>query len=340
MKRDETIEKALRLTDHPEERGAVFRGLAEQIPDPERALMLIDRVRSNTRNGDDLFYLHLAVEELEQKHKDVRPAARALLERFFDHIPAPPRGLFETIETRDGSVPLFREIDGDSYWMGSAEGEGNDDEHPRHLVEVAAFRMAVVPVTVKHYQFFDPNHQPHEFEASTSSLDDPLKHPVQLVSWFAATSFCRWLACQTGFEGAGLPSEEEWEFAARAGSEDEYWSGNDEQDLARVGWYRENSEDRTHTVAELPANPWGLFDVHGNVWEWCESRWRANYDATPEGDSQDPTIGRRVLRGGSWFVYAHMARSVYRVNWYPDTWDNYAGFRVRLPALPSSEGGS
>jgi formylglycine-generating enzyme required for sulfatase activity len=169
------------------------------------------------------------------------------------------------------------------------------------------------------------------------------------VTWFAAVSFCRWLSqALPETAGARLPTEAEWEYACRAGTETAYWSGDGERDLDRVGWYEGNEDKRTHRVGEKPANPWGLYDVHGNVWEWTLSPWSDDYSDRRDGAVEDPQAvsvddligdepggGGRVNRGGSYADPARRARSAYR-GW-DSPWFGWwvLGFRVALPAAPS-----
>ncbi|MCA9542479.1 MAG: formylglycine-generating enzyme family protein, partial [Myxococcales bacterium] len=129
-----------------------------------------------------------------------------------------------------------------------------------------------------------------------------------------------------------LPTEAEWEYAARAGTTTRYWSGDTKADLARVGWYDKNSGGKTHPVAQMAANPWGLFDVHGNVREWCVD-WLGNYPAEPQTDPLGAPRGEdRVVRGGSFGDSADGARSAGRVRWRPWFRDGHVGFRLARPA--------
>src|SRR3990172_1474954 len=117
------------------------------------------------------------------------------------------------------------------------------------------------------------------------------RRPVDQVSWYDAVEFCNRLSEIAGLNpsydinnrsciftrnGYRLPTEAEWEYACRAGTTTRYYSGNSESDLARVGWYRLNSDGTTHPAAQKEPNAWGLFDMHGNVWEWCND-WMGNY---------------------------------------------------------------
>ena len=199
----------------------------------------------------------------------------------------------------------------------------------RELILDLPLRIGAVPVTCAQYAAFDPQHEGPRFGGDEEELG---LHPVADVTWYEAVSFCRWLDRQVpGCSGARLPTAEEWETACRAGTESVYWSGDQEDDLAGVGWYSENSEYRTHRVGEKPANAWGLYDVHGNVWEWTQTR-IADRDAEPEAGGPDPTSGRRVIRGGSFDVGAGLARSAVRLRGEPGHRSVYLGFRVVLPA--------
>jgi formylglycine-generating enzyme required for sulfatase activity len=266
------------------------------------------------------------------------------LERLFDHVPRPPEELFQWIDTpRDGKVPLWREIPAGSFLMGSPEGEGDADEHPQHPVTIAAaFRLGAVPVTNAQFAAFDADHQPTVREGVPP--EELHLHPVESVTWFEAVSFCRWLAHTFPWaRGARLPVEEEWEYACRAGSRSRYWSGDEESDLAAAGWGGRNSEGRTHRVGEKPANPWGLYDVHGNVWEWTLSPATGDYRAR-EGDldpaavevpsAEPPSGGRRVVRGGCYWSDAVGARAACRSFGNPGLGIGVRGFRVVLPAVP------
>ena len=178
------------------------------------------------------------------------------------------------------------------------------------------------------------------------SLEQGDDHPVVCVSWNDALSFCGWLNDKEG-KRYRLPTEAEWEYAARAGTTTPFHFGpviaNDRanfngdfdaslpwnrpaQDVAsaRLGPRRKN----TTAVGTFAANPWGLYDMHGNVWEWC-SDWEAKYLSEPMVDPIGPQTGSsRIKRGGSWNSYGHSCRAAYRLSGSPDKGDNDTGFRV------------
>ena len=347
----DTVPEILGLTGDAEDRAKVYQELPRLLPDGRSLLALVERLRCRTRDGNDLFWLDWVVRQVRKQDDGLQAEVEALLARFFDHIPAPPVGLFTDVETPiDGRVPVWCDIPSGKFWMGSREGEEGalDREHPRHRVEIVSrYRIAAVPVTRAHYAAFDPVHTSYGFSEVPDEGRD--HHPVNQVTWYAAVAFCRWLSqALPETAGARLPIEAEWEYACRAGTETAYWNGDSEQKLEEVGWYEENSEGRTHRVGEKPANPWGLYDVHGNVDEWTLSPWTEDYSERKDGVVEDPLSisvheevgddpggGRRVIRGGSFALGALWARSAFRNGLHPRLVWQDLGFRVVLPAAPS-----
>lgn len=344
----------LEQSDDWKARRAIFEQIPELVNEPERALAFVDILRRCTRDGNDLFFLERTAVEIGRKwRRSARQAAR-LRQRFFDHIPLPPEELFRQVKTPyDGSVELWREVPAGHCYLGSPADEGFGHERPRHSVNVtAAFRIAAVPVTNAQYAALDPSHPWCRWDGI--SEDELSHHPVVDVSWFAAMAFCRWLSrTLPELQGARLPVEEEWEYAARAGTQTRYWSGDTESDLACVGWYRRNSGGRTHRVGEKPSNPWNLYDVHGNVWEWTLSEWTRDYAGREKGIEIDPVVisgagatdfssydGVRVVRGGGFGNRTEATRTAHRLV-DPELWQGVQGFRVLLPHCgPGSNSGA
>jgi formylglycine-generating enzyme required for sulfatase activity len=203
------------------------------------------------------------------------------------------------------------------------------EEMPVHWVEFEnGFRIARTEITNEQYERFDPQHERHEYSEGDN-------HPVVNVYWDDARRYCEWLSEKSGLP-VRLPSEAEWECACRAGTETEYWSGDEEADLARVGWHDANSDFTTHPVAEKPANPFGLFDMHGNVWEWCEDTLHENYEGAPDDGSARVEGGTpyRVLRGGGWTSFPVGCRLASRYGMEPSDRDDDFGFRPAISVRP------
>ena len=154
------------------------------------------------------------------------------------------------------------------------------------------------------------------------------------MNWHDAVEFCRKLSKRPAEKAAGrvyrLPTEAQWEYACRAGTTTNYSFGDDGSDLGDYAWYRENSNSSTHPVGGKQPNAWGLYDMHGNVWEWC-SDWYGDY---PDRAVTDPTGTRtgssRVRRGGSWNYDAEVCRSANRRKYNQLNRFSSNGFRVCL----------
>ncbi len=198
-------------------------------------------------------------------------------------------------------------------------GDQHDDEKPVHRVTLSkGCFMGVHPVTQAQWEAVMGSNPSH-FQGAD--------RPVETVTWDDCQDFCERLAKQVG-KAVRLPTEVEWEYACRAGTTSDYWSGSDEAALKKVGWYAGNSDKQTKAVGKLGPNPWGLYNVHGNVWEWCRD-WHGPY---PTSDVSD-YIGvkeseYRVLRGGSWNRDPSYCRAAYR-GWSAPSYRGFnAGCRV------------
>jgi len=166
-----------------------------------------------------------------------------------------------------------------------------------------------------------------------------LTRPVELVSWHDATNYCRLRTVQERAAGRiptnsvyRLPTEAEWEYACRAGTSTRFYFGDDPDytNVAYYAWYYENGDLQTHSVGQLLPNSWGLYDMSGNVWEWCQD-WYAAYPGGSATNPQGPATGTfRVWRGGGWFENPRYCRSARRFNHYPDYIYEGLGIRVVL----------
>ncbi len=225
------------------------------------------------------------------------------------------------------------------FQMGTpdSEPERQDDESPQHQVTVPSFYLAKYPITQAQYQAI-MGQNPSYFKGSDL--------PVEQVSWNNAVEFCQKLAQKTG-QAYRLPSEAEWEYACRAGTITPFhfgetitpdlanYNGNYTYGNGPKGVYRQ----KTTPVGSFPPNAFGLYDMHGNVWEWCQDVWHENYDNAPTDGTAWETGGNsnlRVRRGGSWLSNPGNCRSGRRdwVDW--DLWSSGFGFRVAVSLLPVS----
>jgi hypothetical protein len=195
-------------------------------------------------------------------------------------------------EERTEGVMVYVRICPGTFTMGSAES-AFDDEKPAHQVTLGEFWIGKTEVTNKQYRSFHPAHQG----------DDDL--PVANASWFDAQEACKHF-------GGRLPTEAEWEYAARAGTQTAWSFGDDETLLREHAWYSDGSNDMLHPVGTKKPNAWGLYDMYGNVWEWVAD-WYGPYPADPQASPTGPATGEtRVLRGGAFNYLSTFLRSAFR----------------------------
>jgi formylglycine-generating enzyme required for sulfatase activity len=245
-------------------------------------------------------------------------------------------GLFADLRVAS-VVQRLRWIEPGSFLMGSPETEVERVEHegPQHRVTLSrGFWLADTPCTQGLWMALMDAANPSRFDKS----NDAAERPVESVSWDDVQGFLERLTTKlpAGCE-ACLPTEEQWEYAARAGSPTAYFWG-DEAEPGQANWNGE--QGGTTVVKRFPANPWGLFDMHGNVWEWCSGsmRYYRREAVTDPPDGGDDSF--RALRGGSWDFDAGWARSASRsVAPRVNRWD-YHSFRFALRSTSPGSGGA
>jgi formylglycine-generating enzyme required for sulfatase activity len=238
-------------------------------------------------------------------------------------------GELSEITLRGGVKMSFAWCPPGTFQMG---GDKYNDEKPVHEVRLTkGVWMGVTPVTQSQWQAVMGNNPSH--------FKGP-QRPVEEVSWEDAVEFCRKLSELPEEKAAGrvyrLPTEAEWEYACRAGSQTAYSFGDDARLLKDFAWFSDNSNSQTHPVGQKKPNAWGLYDMHGNVWEWCGD-WYGDY---PRGSATDPTGPKerssRVYRGGSWLISAGNCRAAYRDGDGPsDSYDILGDLGLRLARVPT-----
>lgn len=211
-------------------------------------------------------------------------------------------------------------IKGGSFQMGSLPSEKNHHprESPVHMVELDGFWMGKYEVTQAQYHAV-MGENPSEFKGDN--------RPVEHVSWNDAMEFCRELSQRTG-KTFTLPTEAQWEYACRSGTTTRYYFGDADSNLRDYAWYRENSDIETHPVGQKIPNAWGLYDMHGNVSEWCLD-WYGDYTSGTKRNPIGPFTGdERIRRGGSLYEEADFVRSASRYRYDPSSASYTVGFRV------------
>ena len=268
--------------------------------------------------------------------------------------PFAPGQVFSDRLQNGSSGPEMVVIPAGRFRMGDIQDGGASDEKPVHWVNVDQFAMGKYEVTVGEYLRFvrkTGSHAPEWMETGSdynikTGTDDHYKklgsvltnenHPIVGISWHDAVAYAEWLSQQTGKQYR-LPTEAEWEYAARASTETKYWWGND------IGSNKANCDGcgsrwdnkQTAPVGSFSANPYGLYDTVGNVWEWNADPWHGNYEGAPtdgrvwEGGDESS----RVLRGGSWYYNPSNVRTAFRIRDYPDYRYVSYGFRVAARAF-------
>jgi formylglycine-generating enzyme required for sulfatase activity len=232
-------------------------------------------------------------------------------------------------------------IPGGEFLMGSPPGEKDrkDDEGPQHPVRIPPFWMGKCEVTWDEFDLYwrakpgqkedkEPEN-PKDADAVTRPTppyaDETFKkgregHPVLGITWHAAMQYCRWLSVKTG-KHYRLPTEAEWEYACRAGTKTAYFFGDDPKQLGDYAWFADNADEKTHQIGTKKPNPWGLYDMYGNVSEWCLDRFKK--DAYAGFSRNTPALSPvilpnearypNVVRGGSWGDEAKDCRSAARI---------------------------
>ena len=250
-------------------------------------------------------------------------------------------------------------IQGGTFTMGSPSNEKgrSSDEGPTHSVEVAPFWMAEFEITWDLYNLYVhrsiDNQRDSKKLANEASIDvDAVSgatvpyivmdfgmgvegHPAVSMTQLAASRFCEWLTAMTG-NFYRLPTEAEWEYACRAGSQDAYAFGNSTSNLDDYAWFKENSNGKTHQVGQKKPNAWGLYDMHGNVAEWTLDKYDAEtYSKRRKKTNVNPFVKPdktypRTLKGGSWADAADRLRSASRKV-------SQKKWKIRDPQIPKSK---
>ena len=230
--------------------------------------------------------------------------------------------VFKVKVKKKGSALLgdFVKVEGGTFLMGSPSSEQNrGDDERQHEVTVSTFYMQATEVTQAMYESI--------MGVNPSAFKGP-NRPVEKVTWNDVQEFIKKLNAKEGGRYR-LPTEAEWEYAARGGNRSKDFLYSGANDLNRVGWYDGNSGGQTHEVKGKQPNELGLYDLTGNVWEWCAD-WYGQYPYNGNINPKGPANGQyRILRGGSWYFNAQFCRVAWRNSYHPE-WRNYidCGFRL------------
>ena len=223
------------------------------------------------------------------------------------------------------SHPAMVTIVGDTFKMGNEQMQDPMDEKTIHKVVVSTFKMAKTEITVAQWKVYC------ESTASPMPTDTPPwgwkdEDPMVNISWYDAMSYCEWLSHETG-KKYRLPTEAEWEFAARGGGAGRGYQYSGGKGAEMVGWTNNNAGSSPHTVASKRPNELGLYDMTGNVFEWCQDFY-GSYNMKQLTNPKGPTAGKMsVYRGGSWFTPTEYMSTGVREHNDPKLGYNFVGFR-------------
>jgi formylglycine-generating enzyme len=237
-------------------------------------------------------------------------------------------GSFELYAQSSGSFPVKPElvfVKEGTFAMGS--NSGVEDEQPVHSVMVSDFSIGKYEVTVAQFRAFCEAVGRPMPKAPEWGWEDQL--PIVNVNYLDALAYCRWLSDTFGGNWR-LPTEAEWEYAARGGNQSRDYTYAGGNDMDELGWFMYNSWDQPNPVGTKKPNELGIYDMSGNVSEWCAD-WYGSYSSNPATNPKGPSSGEdKVLRGGSWFYYEDVSRIVSRSYHPPSKSLDTLGFRVVL----------
>lgn len=246
----------------------------------------------------------------------------------------------QALALRDDNFVLIK---AGTFMMGSEDEDAYSWEKPVHKVSIKQdFYICRYPVTMKEYLYFvneTNSHYPawakegNSYNVKIEDDDDYYKNqnfkddaPVMGISWKDAKAYCAWRSQKEG-KAYRLPSEAEWEYACRAGTSSKYSFGDESSKLKEYAWCDDNANGKAHPLGDKKPNPWGLYDMHGNVWEWCEDEWSDSYETTPrDGSANRSGSSSHVVRGGLWSIGNGDSRSFNRYDRFYSYFNN--GFRV------------
>ena len=232
-----------------------------------------------------------------KKDREQKPEKKQEENKPVEQKPSKPSS--ETIIQRLINNMVY--VEGGTFTMGATSEQGSDaasDEKPAHQVTLSSFSIGKYEVTQEEWEAVMGNN-PSRFKGA--------KRPVERVSWSDCRQFIRKLRTLTG-KNFRMPTEAEWEYAARGGNKSRGYKYSGSNILDDVGWYDSNSSSSTHDVGQLDPNELGLYDMSGNVWEWCAD-WYGSYDSNSQSNPIGSSSGSyRVFRGGSWYRNARRCR--------------------------------
>jgi formylglycine-generating enzyme required for sulfatase activity len=228
----------------------------------------------------------------------------------------------------------FVMIPAGEFDIGLISKEEKEDEEKNKSKDKSPYKCLTRKVTIKNSFYMGKSSvtqkQWKKIMRKNPSYFKGEDRPVEMVSWIEVQKFVKKLNEKEQTDKYRLPSEAEWEYACKAGTQTKYYFGDDDSKLSEYAWYAENSGNQTHPVAQKKHNLWDLYDMNGNVWEWVQDNWHENFNGAPVDGSawEDEGDSHRVSCGGSWYCSAILCRSASRFRRDPENHISNLGFRL------------
>ncbi len=273
---------------------------------------------SSEFSNNGAYYIYFSSGYDSYLNKSYNTAVRAVLE--LDAGTSSPKPIPSSVSTRIGGFEMVY-VKGGTFTMGATAEQGSDaydDEKPTHSVTLSDYYIGKYEVTQAQWRAVMGSNPSH-FTGDNN--------PVEQVSWDDIQQFITKLNAQTG-KKFRLPTEAEWEYAARGGNKSKGYKYSGSNNIYNVAWYSDNSSGKTHPVGQKSPNELGIYDMSGNVWEWCQD-WKGDYSSSSQTNPTGPSSGSdRVLRGGCWTYRAGSSRVSYRSSSSPSFRSYTSGFRL------------
>ena len=276
--------------------------------------------------GDRCSYNFNALIQEATNHRDEKVVTKPIKSKPKPNVSTEPSPSTRRTVTTFKYEPEMVFVQGGTFQMGCTSEQGSDcesDEKPTHQVTLSSYQIGKYEITQWQWREVMGQDPP---ELKFKGCDDC---PVERVSWDDIQQFLKKLNNRTS-KNYRLPTEAEWEFAARGGTRSNGYKYSGSNSIGNVAWFTDNSNNKTHPIGQKQANELGIFDMTGNVWEWC-SDWYGTYNSAAVSNPTGATKGTaRVARGGSWNRYAQCCRVADRNYYAPTIRDSDLGFRVIL----------
>ena len=326
-------EESIAAKNRAEQKSKAAKETAEAARLAEEKRLAKEKEAVRLANKKSMAVIMLAAQKSREEKAKIEAARLAESKRLIEEAKIALNKMYKQELKLEDNITLMPIPLGD-FVMGSSSG--SDREQPVHKVTLSKpFWMSKTEITIEQFDLYAKKTKQY-----FSYWSDSKSSPMTDVNWFDTQRYVKWLSKNNSLElQCRLPSEAEWEYAARAGSNTEYPWGNEigENNANCRGCKKQLDEPKVVNVGSFPENSWGLQDMQGNVWEWVQDTWHKNYTGAPEkGEAwEEEDEGMRMVRGGSWYSSPSDVRSAYRHAYSPFMRDQFLGFRIVCSSVSS-----